>query len=97
MTGQPRTVSLVMATTNVYEHKQAIPLRVFEDRGDAEQWLDALIDYHLGQPDVPLGSDSKGEWQDFEAQLAKWRESHPAGAAASHYKQFGIYELPLGC
>lgn len=91
----PKTVSLVMATTNIYEHKPAIPLRVFEDGDKAKQWLDALIDYHLSKPDLPLGSADEGEWQDFEAQLAKWRESHPAGAAASDYKQFGIYELPL--
>tara|TARA_R110000796_G_scaffold164201_1_gene281104 strand:- start:67 stop:360 length:294 start_codon:yes stop_codon:yes gene_type:complete len=96
MIDQTKTVSLVMATTTVYEHKPAIPLRVFVDRTEAEQWRDTLIDYHLSRPEIPFSSDDKGEWQDYEAQLAEWREGHPAGATASHYRQFSIYEIPQG-
>lgn len=87
-------VFLVMATAIVYAHKQPIPLRVFQDRAQAEGWVNDLIDYHLSPPEMPV-EDDRDIWKGYEAQLEVWRSSHPAGAAASHYQHFGVYEVPL--
>ena len=89
------TVFLVMATARVYAHKQPIPLRVFEDRAEADGWRDKLIDYHINPPEQPTG-DSDEAWVDYHDQLKTWRAGHPAGAVAADYQHFGVYECPLG-
>lgn len=82
---------LVMATDNVYAHKKPIPLRVFHDRAQAEGWVNDLIDYHLSPPE-----DDREIWNDYKDRLKEWGRVHPAGAEASQYQHFGIYEVPLG-
>jgi hypothetical protein len=89
-------VFLVMATANVYDHKQPIPLQAFNDRKEADRWLEKLIDYHLAPPELPFDQDSDDAWKDYHARLDAWRHGHPAGNAASHYQHFGIYDVPLG-
>ncbi|HEJ2342268.1 TPA: hypothetical protein ACKQHR_001377 [Pseudomonas aeruginosa] len=88
------SVFLVMATAKVYEHKPPIPLRVFSDRAQAEKWLAKLIDYHVNRPEMPY-EDDRERWKAYDAQLEAWRSVHPAGAAASHYQQFGVHEVPF--
>lgn len=88
------TAFLVMATANVYQHKQPIPLRVFQDRTQAEGWVNDLIDYHISPPEMPYVEDRDDAWDDYHAQVGLWRCSHPAGIAASHYQHFGVYEVP---
>lgn len=90
------TVFLVMATARVYDHKQPIPLRVFEDRAQADSWLESLIDYHLSPPELPTDLDSDEAWVEYHDQLKAWRAAHPAGSAAADYQHFGVYDLPLG-
>lgn len=91
----PQTVSLVMATARVYDHKQPIPLRVFYDRAKADGWLESLIDYHLRAPDLPIELDSDEAWVEYHDQVKAWRAGHPAGPAAAEYQHFGVYDLPL--
>lgn len=86
---------LVMATDNVYAHKKPIPLRVFHDRAQAEGWVNDLIDYHLSPPEMPV-EDDRDIWNDYQARLKEWGRVHPAGAEASQYQHFGVYEVPLG-
>jgi len=90
------TVFLVMATARVYDHKQPIPLRVFDDRPEADSWLERLIDYHLSSPELPMDLDSDEAWVEHHEQMKAWRAGHPDGAAAADYQHFGIYDLPLG-
>ena len=84
-------VFLVMATA--IQSKPPIPLRVFQDRAQAEKWQTKLIDYHVSPPDMPSGHDA-GSWKDHDTQMAAWRSAHPAGIEASHYQRFGVYEVP---
>lgn len=84
-------VFLVMATA--IQNKPPIPLRVFQDRAQAEKWQAALIDYHVSPPDMP-DDDDAGSWKDHGAQMKAWRSDHPAGIDASHYQRFGVYEVP---
>jgi len=54
-----------------------------------------LIDYHLSPPEMPI-EDDREIWNGYKARLEEWRRVHPAGAEASHYQHFGVYEVPLG-
>ena len=91
------TVFLVMATaSSIYERKKPIPLRVFEDREQADGWLSSLIDYHLTLPEVPYLGASDDTWNEHRSKVEAWRGDHPAGIAASHYQCFGVYEVPSG-
>lgn len=84
-------VFLVMATSN--QGEKSIPLRVFQGREQAEKWQTEVIDYHLSPPDMPINDDA-GAWKEFDAKLAEWRNAHPAGAEASRYNRFSMYEVP---
>lgn len=84
-------VFLVMATA--IQAKPPIPLRVFQDRDQAEKWQAELIEYHVSPPDMPAGDDAVS-WKEYDVQIAAWRSAHPAGIDASHYQRFGVYEVP---
>ncbi|HGP0204888.1 hypothetical protein AB2D13_24340 [Pseudomonas aeruginosa] len=84
-------VYLVMATA--IQSKPPIPLRVFQDRAQAEKWQAELISYHICPPDIPVGDDA-GSWKAYDAQMEAWRTAHPAGFDASRYQRFGVYEVP---
>ncbi|HCH7782818.1 TPA: hypothetical protein NNM78_002257 [Pseudomonas aeruginosa] len=84
-------VFLVMATAILT--KPPIPLRVFQDRGQAEHWQAEVIAYHISPPEPPAGDDA-GSWKEYDVQKAAWRSAHPAGIEASHYQRFGVYEVP---
>lgn len=88
-------VFLVMATASVYQNKPPIPLRVFQDRAEAEGWRNDLIDHHVSPPEMPYEEDRE-IWKSYDAKLEEWRSSHPGGIAASHYQHFGVYEVPVG-
>lgn len=91
------TVFLVMATASGFrsEERKPLPLRAFEDRAQAEVWQDMLIDYHLNPPEMPI-EEGREIWSDYKAQVKEWEHRHPAGAKASQYQHFGIYEVPIG-
>ncbi|WP_243845215.1 hypothetical protein [Pseudomonas syringae group genomosp. 3] len=92
------TVFLVMATASGFRasERQPLPLRVFEDRSDADRWQDKLLDYHLSPPEQPAGSDNEEDWSEWRVQMNAWRADHPAGVTAADYQHFGVYDLPLG-
>jgi hypothetical protein len=90
------TVYLVMATANAYAHKPPIPLRVFEDRTEADVWRMSLIDYHITPPEQPTGADSEQMWAQWRVLMDTWRTDHPAGVAAADFDHFGVYDLPFG-
>ena len=84
-------VFLVMATA--IGAKPPIPLRVFQDRDQAEKWQAELIDYHVSPPDMPDSEDAS-DWSNYKAQVAAWRSAHPAGVSGYQYQRFGVYEVP---
>lgn len=85
-----RSAFLVMATAI---DKQPIPLRVFQERSQAEHLAAALIEYHLS---APHGLSDEETWEEFDAKLKRWREMHPGGVEVSRHQKFGIYEVPFG-
>ena len=92
------TVFLVMATACGFRssEKKPIPLKVFNDRARAEEWMNVRIDYHINTPKQPTGSDCEDEWADWRLQKTAWRADHPAGVVVSDYQHYGVYEVPLG-
>lgn len=90
------TVFLVMAVASVHQHRQPIPLRVFNERAQAEDWLSSVIDYHSSPPELPFVEINDAASNNYHAQVGAWRVGHPAGIAASHYEYFGVYDVPLG-
>jgi len=90
-------VFLVMATASGFRssERKPLPLRVFEDRAQAEEWQSVLLDYHLSPPEMPV-EDDREIWNGYTAQLDEWGRRHPAGADASQYQHFGVYEVPVG-
>lgn len=92
------TVFLVMATASGFrsDEKKPLPLKVFEERARAEEWLNSLIDYHISPPEQPADVDSEDAWTDRRVQMKAWGADHPAGVVAAAYQHFGVYEVPLG-
>lgn len=77
------------------DERKPLPLRAFDDCAQAEAWQDMLIDYHLNPPEMPI-EEGREIWSDYKAQVKEWEHRHPAGAKASQYQHFGIYEVPIG-
>jgi len=91
------TVFLVMATASGFrsEERMPLPLRVFEDRAQAEEWQNMLLDYHISPPEMPL-EEGQEIWSAYKVQVKEWEQCHPAGIEASQYQHFGVYEVPIG-
>ncbi|MEC4242339.1 MULTISPECIES: hypothetical protein [Pseudomonas] len=91
------TFFLVMATASGFrsDERKPLPLRAFENRAQAEEWQNVLFDYHLSPPEIPLEAGCE-IWNDYKARMKEWERRHPAGAEASQYQHFGVYEVPVG-
>lgn len=83
---------LVMAVCA--QGKKPTPLRVFNDRSQAEKWQAEVIDHHVSPPEIPDVDDSDG-WKEYDLKVSAWRNSHPAGIDASQFNSFAIYEVPV--
>jgi hypothetical protein len=87
-----RTVYLVYGF-DCYEYPYN-PIKAFSSKADADALLGEIAAYQEQKPEYPSDNASDEEYDAWNAQLAQWKDSHPAGDAYGH-DGFDVMPLPL--